>query len=308
MQTVLWVSGVGLVVVLGVWVMFPALVRRGGRQVKLVDPKSLVIVPGETAQDDSASLAVRFVPLQGAANFRDIGGYLTESGRQVRMGRIFRSDELSDLTDADLSTLRGLGMRRIFDLRSRDEVRKKGDRIPTDAPYEYVHTPVYEKEPRWDYLPAILFRRHQLGQVLMERYYYMVEKRAEVLARILTYFADRRNLPAVYHCNAGKDRTGIVTALVLSLLGVSDETIVADYSLSNLGYEHYFGEFVEERRHAPLRVADEEFQGLFLAQPTWMQDLLGHLRETYGSVEAYLVEKGKMTPGVIEQIRANLLV
>ncbi len=308
MQMVLWVSGIILVVVFGAWVVFTVLVRRGGRQVELVDPKTLVIMPIEAAQEDVPGLEARFLPLQGAVNFRDIGGYLTENGQRVRMGRIFRSDELSNLTDDDLSMLRRLGMQRIFDLRSRDEVRKKRDRLPVDAPYQYFHTPVYEKEPRWDYLPAILFRRHQLGRVLRERYFFMVEKRAEVFARILSYFADLKNLPAVYHCNAGKDRTGIVTALVLSLLGVPDEAIVADYSLSNLGFEHYFREFVEDRRHAPLGVADEEFQGLFVVQPTWMQDLLAHLRGKYGSVEAYLVGKGKMPPGVIEQIRANLLV
>jgi protein-tyrosine phosphatase len=308
MQSVFWVMGIGFVIGLAVWMVFQAMVRRGGRHVRLVDPRTLVVTPVDAKQDEASSLRGRFVKLEGAANFRDIGGYLTESGLLVRTGRVFRSDELSELTDGDHNKLRGLGLRRVFDLRSRDEVRKKWDRIPADAPYQYLHTPVYEKEPRWDYLPAILFRRHQLGQVLSERYYFMVEKRAEVFGRILAYFADLKNLPAVYHCNAGKDRTGIVTALVLSLLGVPDETIVADYSLSNLGFEHYFREFVEDRRHAALGVADEEFQGLFIVQPTWMRDLLAHLRQTYGSVETYLVEKGKMPPGVIDQIRANLLV
>lgn len=307
MQVILWVSGTGLVLLIFLLVGVPYLVKRGGRKVEIVNPKDLVLYPGESQEKENLSVLKRFVPLEGTANFRDIGGYLTKDGRRVRMGRIFRSDELSNLSDIDLATLKGLGMRRIFDLRSRDEVRKKVDRIPGDAPYQYVHTPVYEKEPRWDYLPAILFKRHQLGKVLSDRYYFMIEKRAEVFANILSNFADLKNLPAVFHCNAGKDRTGIVTALVLSLLGVPDETIIADYSLSNLGFDHFFGEFVEDRRHSPLGVADEEFQGLFIAQPVWMKNLLAHLRESYGTVEGYLINKGKMQPVVIERIRTNLL-
>ena len=288
-----------LVVFIGV----PYLVKRGGRKVQVINPKELILYP-----EEPISLLKRFISLDGTANFRDIGGYLTNDGRQVRLGSVYRSDELSTLSDIDLNTLRDLGMRRILDLRSNDEVRKREDRVPGDAAFRYIHTPVYDKEPRWDYLPAILFNRHQLGKVLSDRYFYMVEKRAEVFGKILTYFADIKNLPAVYHCTAGKDRTGIVTALVLSLLGVPDETIIADYSLSNLGFEHYFDEFVADRRHSPLGIPDEEFQGLFIVRPVWMRNLLTHLQQSYGSVESYLLQKGKMQPAVIEQIRENLLV
>lgn len=297
----------GVLLSLLMWQVFRFFVRRGGRKVTIVNPKTLVLFPDSRVEKDNPDVRARFIPLEGAANFRDIGGYLTDSGQRVRTGRVFRSDELSNLTDMDITILNRLGMRRIFDLRCKEEVRKKADRIPEDAPYLYLHTPVYEKEPRWDYLPAILFRRHKLGKVLSDRYYFMIEKRAEVFASILSFFADLKNLPAVYHCNAGKDRTGIVTALILSLLGVPEEIIIADYSLSNLGFDHYFREFVEDQRHAPLGVADKEFQGLFIVQPEWMRNLLAHLQQSYGSVETYLIEKGKMQPVVIEQIRANLL-
>ena len=308
MQAILWISGLILVASLLFLVVFFMAVKKGGKKVELVNPVDLILFPKKEDEDVSPGFLERFIRLEGAANFRDIGGYLTRTGRQVRTGKIFRSDELSELSDVDLTILDRLGMRRILDLRSREEVKKKADRIPENGPFEYIHIPVYEKEPRWDYLPAILFKRHKLGEVLSARYFDMIEKRAEVFGKIVASFADLKNLPAVYHCNAGKDRTGIVTALVLSILGVPDETIIADYSLSNLGFDHYFGEFVEDSRHAPLGVADEEFQGLFIAQPDWMKNLLAHLNQSYGSVEAYLIKKGKVPPGVLERVRLNLLV
>jgi len=135
----------------------------------------------------------------------------------------------------------------------------------------------------------------------------MIEKRAEAFGKILSHFADPKNYPIVYHCTAGKDRTGIITALILSLLGVPEDTIVADYSLSNLGFEHYFGEFVDERRHAAMGVKDEEFQGFFIVRPDWIKNVLDHLREQHGSVERYLIEKAKMDPLTIDRIRTNLL-
>jgi protein-tyrosine phosphatase len=282
-------------------------IKRGGRKVKLVDPKELVIFPKGEFIERTQNFFDRFIPLEGAANFRDIGGYLTESGKRVLSGKVFRSDELSELSDTDLLTLKDIGLRFIFDLRNSREVKKKTDRIPKDAPYEYRHTPIYEKEPKKEYLPAILFKRHKLGDVLAERYFYMIEKHAEVFGKILSYFADPNNFPIVYHCNAGKDRTGIITAFILSLLGVPDETIIADYSLSNLGFEHYFGEFVEDQRHSIMGVKDEEFQGLFIVKPDWMKNLLTHLRENYGSVEKYLINKAKMDSFTIDRIRTNLL-
>jgi protein-tyrosine phosphatase len=278
-------------------------IKRGGRQVKLVDPQDLVIFIDEQKQ----ILRERFVHLEGTANFRDIGGYITKTGKHVLPGKVFRSDELSELSDSDLLTLKEIGLRWIFDLRNKREVTKKMDRIPPDASFEYAHTPIYEKEPKREYLPAILFGRHKLGEILAERYFYMIEKRAEAFGKILSYFADPKNFPIVYHCTAGKDRTGIITALILSILGVPEETIVADYSLSNLGFDHYFGEFVEDRRHAAMGVKDEEFQGFFVVQPDWIKNILDHLHEKYGSVEKYLIEKANMDQMTIDRIRMNLL-
>ena len=82
---------------------------------------------------------------------------------------------------------------------------------------------------------------------------------------------------------------------------------MADYSLSNLGFDHYFKEFVEDQRHAAMGVRDEEFQGFFVVQPDWIKNILDHLHEKYGSVERYLIEKANMDQMTIERIRMNLL-
>jgi protein-tyrosine phosphatase len=293
-----------IVIILGVlWQLFRWAIKRGGRHFKLVDPQDFVIFLEEQKQ----LILERFVKLDGAVNFRDIGGYLTESGRRVKPGKVFRSDELGDLSDGDLSKLKEMGLQFIFDLRNRREVKKKTDRIPPGSPFKYVHAPIYENEPKGKYLPAILFNRHKLGDILAERYFFMIEKRAEAFGKILSHFADPQNFPIVYHCTAGKDRTGLITALILSILGVPEETIVADYSLSNLGFDHYFQEFVEDARHAAMGVKDIEFQGFFIVRPDWIQNILDHLKEQYGSVERYLIEKANMDPLTIDRIRTNLL-
>jgi len=159
MQTGLLVAGY---IVVGTWFLWQILkvaIKRGGRQVKWVNPQDFVIFLEEQKQN----MFDRFIPLDGTVNFRDIGGYLTESGHRVLSGKVFRSDELGDLSDGDISTLKEMGLRFIFDLRNKREVRKKTDRIPPDAPFKYVHAPIYEKEPKGEYLPAILFNRHRLG-------------------------------------------------------------------------------------------------------------------------------------------------
>jgi protein tyrosine/serine phosphatase len=158
-----------------------------------------------------------------------------------------------------------------------------------------------------EYFWIVFFQRHLLAPALGANYIKLAENRAKTFGAAIRLLADPRHIPLVYHCSAGKDRTGIVCALVLSLLGVLDETIIADYSLSNLGYEHYFSEFIESGRLDGWGIPYEEFQPLFVVQPDWMRNLLQHIREKYGSAENYLLHKAGLTRQELDSIRTNLL-
>jgi protein-tyrosine phosphatase len=252
-------------------------------------------------------VAERYVPLQGVFNFRDLGGYETLSGGRVRWGRVYRSDELSELSDADLAYLERLGLASIYDLRSNMERASRIDRLPVTVEDRYQTLPVYADEPVSEVLPALLFQRHRLGDTLGNGYPRMLETGAPVYGALLRKLADPAQLPAVFHCTAGKDRAGIASALLLSLLGVPDETIVADYSLSNLGFDHYYQEFVQAGLLSRLGVPYEQVQALFIVNPAWMESLLAYVETTYGTTENFLMQKAGLDAETIEQIRAELI-
>ena len=275
-------------------------IKRGGRKVKNIDPLELIIdSPQSTATAD------RLVALEGAHNFRDLGGYQTEDGRIVQRGRLFRSDEFSEIGDADLERLKALELRTIIDLRSPSELKDKENRPIEGSTYRQIR--IYKREPLLRYLPVALFRRHVLPQALGASYIHLVETRALAFGAALRFLSAEGNLPIVYHCSAGKDRTGIVIALALSVLGVPAETIIADYSLSNLGFEHYYTEFIASGRLARWGIPYEDFQALFVVDPEWMKNLLTYLNNQYGGVETYLTRKAGLTTEELESIRKNLL-
>jgi len=281
---------------------FHLALQRGGRKVIPIDPQDLIIYPedgGISATQD------RKIALQGAHNFRDLGGYHTQDGRSLRWRQLFRSDDLSELTDADLVTLQALNLRSVIDLRSSRELIDKENRLPAGSTYRRIQ--IYKREPLLEYFWVAFFQRHLLASALGDNYIKLVENRAQTFGAVIRLLADLKNLPLVYHCSAGKDRTGIVCALTLSLLGVPDETIIADYSLSNLGYEHYYSEFIAGGRLDGWGVPYEEFQPLFVVQPDWMRNLLEHIRKKYGTIENYLIQNAGLNQQELENIRENLL-
>lgn len=276
-------------------------IQRGGRKVTSVNPQELIIYP---KKNESLALE-RKIALEGAYNFRDLGGYQTQDGRSLRWKMLFRSDDLSELTDADLAALQTLNLHTVVDLRSPRELRGKENRLPSGSTYRRIQ--VYKREPFLDYFWVAFFQRHLLASALGTNYIKLAETRAQTFGEAIRLTADSGNLPLVYHCSAGKDRTGIVCALILSLLGVPDKTIVADYSLSNLGFEHYYTEFIAEDRLKGWGVPYEEFQPLFVVQPDWMRNLLRHIHNKYGSAENYLLQKAGLTQQELDSIRGNLL-
>lgn len=291
----IFVIGLGF----SVWGLRLAL-KRGGRKVNTIDPQKLIIV-----SPDGSALANRVIPLEGVHNFRDVGGYRSAAGRSVRPGLFFRSDEFSELSNADLETLKALGLRTIIDLRNPSEIKGKENRPIQGSVYRQIR--IYKRDPILRYLPIALFRRHALPQALGASYIHLIETRARAFGAALQFLTDEGNLPIVYHCSAGKDRTGIVAALALAVLGVPAETIVADYSLSNLGFEHYYTEFIASGRLNRWGVPYEDFQALFIVDPNWMKNLLAHLSRKYGDVETYLIRKAGLTADDLQKIRKNLL-
>lgn len=255
------------------------------------------------------TVAERFLPLAGGVNFRDLGGYRTRDGRAVRWGQVYRSGMLSQLEEADLMALAGLDLRLVCDFRSRSEAERYPDRLPDGTTGAYRAMPMMMEGNRWWQIARLFWHRNNLDRLLQSGYTQVViGQNAAVVGATLHALADPANRPAVLHCTAGKDRTGVIAALLLALLGVDDETIVADYSLSNLAYRRYAGTLAHDiERLSRLGFSAEQVRPLLVANPAVLRAALAEIRAVHGSIEAYLRGPAGLDTAVLEQLRAELL-
>lgn len=248
----------------------------------------------------------RVLPLDGAHNVRDTGGYVAADGRHVAWGRVYRADALHQLTARDQAMLRERGIRLVVDLRTVGEVRRGPDRLPDGIAYQ--HLPVFERDPLGR--GRAILQRHRLD-VLFQRMYrtHIIDRGAPVLGTVLRRAADATNLPLLVHCTGGKDRTGIVIALLLHILGVPRATIVADYSLTNRAIEPLLASLRtgQVRQLAWLGIRLEHFYPLLSARPALLEGALDYIDQTYGSVDAYLRGPVGLGEADIAAIRENVM-
>lgn len=171
----------------------------------------------------------RAVAVKGAVNFRDVGGYATKQGTHVKWGKVYRSGEISRLTDADLKLLADKHIDHVVDFRSDDEVSKAKDRLPAKAQYLQLAAGSEALGDFMTKLPGLTS-----GDSLMISFY---SQTSHLKAKYKPFFEDLLTLPdssaLLFHCTAGKDRTGIGAALLLHALGVTDDDIMNDYLLTN---------------------------------------------------------------------------
>lgn len=247
-------------------------------------PGSNPVTAGERyrlGMETEAVAGERQLALEGCFNFRDLGGYHTSDRRRVRWRRLFRADSLSRLTEADFEQLGAMGLRTVVDLRTPEEVAERG-RVEWPVPgLTYHHLPMLDVlPPRDEYVewsdPAFV----------AQRYGHMLATGGPAVAEVLGVLADADTHPAVIHCAAGKDRTGIISALVLGLLGVTDADIVADYVLSRANMTRMLTRIREERPDAAAEI-EASAAAIVAAEPETMAAFLAQFRADHGSFEGY---------------------
>jgi protein-tyrosine phosphatase len=238
----------------------------------------------------------RNIPFSKAYNFRDVGGYAGLDGRRVRWRRLFRADSLHRMHDADGKAFTALGIRTVIDLRREFEVEKFG-RVPEEHGVDYHNLVIRHVE--WDGLERPEDSLHP--RWLADRYLNFVEDGSEGIAGSLRVIADPAATPVVVHCMAGKDRTGTVCALTLSLLGVSDEDIAADYALTTEAMRP-LTEYLMQANPEALRGNEHMFHSPAEAMLMFLDDLRG----LHGSVEAYAKDIG-ITDDELHSLRSHLL-
>jgi protein tyrosine/serine phosphatase len=234
----------------------------------------------------------RHLDLEGAWNFRDLGGYVGRDGRPVRWRRLFRADGLDRLTEADLLRVEELGLRTVIDLRTGDEVAK-GRIAESTGDVAWHHLPMLDVlPPREDY-------HDWVGpSYVAEQYMSMAESAGTSIAAFLGLLCDADAYPVVYHCFAGKDRTGILTALVLGLLGVDDADIAADYALSQLAMGRLL-EWLRAQYGANVAEIESSAPAIIAAEPATMNEFLDRFRAAYGSFDAYAAGLGHPHAGAL---------
>ncbi|WDZ87375.1 tyrosine-protein phosphatase [Micromonospora cathayae] len=238
----------------------------------------------------------RRIPFSAMFNFRDVGGYPGHDGRTVRWGRLYRSDSLHRIDETDREAFAALGVRTVIDLRRPTEVARDG-RVPEYDGLAYRH--VHPEHRNW--AEQMYDPETSLARFLADRYADLAETGAAGLGTAVGLIADAGNAPVVVHCVAGKDRTGIVCALTLSVLGVSDADIVTDYALSTEASARYSAWLAASMPGA------EKLPAPFLASPAEaMTFFLDELRGRHGSVEGYLRHAG-LTDQHFTALRAHLL-
>jgi protein-tyrosine phosphatase len=187
----------------------------------------------------------RLVTLAGASNFRDLGGYPTTDGRRTRWGRLYRSDALHLLTPADVITLRGLGLRTVIDLRAAAEAARLGRGLLGGEPIRYRNVPMSGEAPGLAEGPLPEPSRDPSPEPSrdpspspdsdpdpVERYLAYLDVAGPAIVAVVEEIVTEDRLPLVFHCFFGKDRSGVLTALLLSWLGVERSVIAEDFARS----------------------------------------------------------------------------
>ncbi|MEV0793128.1 tyrosine-protein phosphatase [Kribbella sp. NPDC050459] len=223
-------------------------------------------------------------------NVRDLGGLPTSDGRQIAAGALIRSDNLSRLTDAGVTAVREASVSRIIDVRTPPEC--DGDPSPFATNPLYRNMPLYNADDPYD--PTLS---------LEQNYVAMLDLHPELLAAAVGAIADAPTGAVVVHCHAGKDRSGNVVALALSVAGVPAQSVAADYAFLDDRMRDHFAEQL-----ALINDPNERSQlaESFTARPETMLAVLQHLEDQYGGAEAYIRQSG-LGDNQLYALRARLV-
>lgn len=255
------------------------------------------------------------VGLEGAPNFRDIGGYRNQSGRVFRTGLVYRSESLSYLTDADLEKLRTLSIGLVVDIRSSHEKRQQSSRWPPDRPRRTLFCDV-DADLRAGQEPLISALRASPSvegarQLLRESYGVMPTAFARHLFGIFAQLARADCPPAVLHCTVGKDRTGFLTAMLLFALGMSRETVYEDYLFTaHMPRNPRLAATLAGILRPQLRVdLDPAVMDTLLGvEAEYLDVALQSIERSHGSVECYLAVAGGLDSDTRKRLQERLLV
>lgn len=227
----------------------------------------------------------RRLALEGAVNFRDLGGYSVGAGRQTRWGKIWRADSLADLTDSDLALVGKLDLATLIDFRLPIERQHKPNRLPPAAAFETVEISFVPEGSLEMMRDVMLGALDAAGteRALVSNYARLPAAHTREYAQMFDLLEAAQGRPVLIHCTSGKDRTGFGAALILLALGASREVVLEDYALSNVYRRDIVSMFTSQTPRELIEI-------LMSAPPRFLEAALIAIDEVYGSIDAYLDE------------------
>ena len=267
--------------------------------------KPIVFVNGIAQNDLNKS---RWIAFSGVRNFRDLGGYRTISGQTVRRGLLYRSANLYNLTDKDLRRLDRLSLKRIIDFRADFEKANEPDRLPADSNIQVLEIPILDTSTDAAFS---LEQQIKAGKVdginpvklLIDANVQLVTEFTPQYRRFIHEVLDANGQPILFHCTAGKDRTGFAAAILLRVLGVPQDTVMFDYLLSDKYY------FKPMRRNLILltlakgRKTARVVAGFLEAKAAYLATAFETIDWQYGSFDQYVRQGLDLTQEQIEHLR-----
>lgn len=253
----------------------------------------------------------RHLDLSGAKNFRDLGGYQTVDGKTIRWGLLYRSDGLQKLTDHDQQCLSTLCLDRVIDFRSTYERDLWTDRLSTGSNIQVVEIPILDastalvQESRDEFVKKL--RTIDPVKYMTESYVGFATQFTPAFGQFFRELASAEGRPVLFHCTAGKDRTGFAAAILLRVLGVPHETVVDDYLLTN----DYF--FAGHRWNLMLarwmkgRQFADAIKGFMRADVSYLSVSFDTIDREYGSFEKYIRDGIGLSTADVERFKAIYL-
>ncbi len=248
--------------------------------------------------------APRGIKLEGAINFRDLGGYQTADGKQVRWGKIYRSADVSKLTDADLQVLSQLNIKMVCDLRGEKEVEAAPDKVIPGSERILLSAGSENVGGAGSYMKYMTSpqRADSMIRSFYTRTDHLKAKYKPMFDQLLSLETDKA---LMFHCTAGKDRTGVGAALILYALGVNEETIIKDYELTN----EYRKELNEQtvKMMTSRGLPESSAKSMMAADPTYLKAAFQSIATQFGSMDKFLENQMELTPKKREELKKKFL-
>lgn len=256
----------------------------------------------------------RKLGMQGTPNFRDFGGYETRDNRQVKWGYLFRSGQLSTLSDRDIELLASLELDLVCDFRREEEQASDPSRLPSGRRPRIASLPIipgsnsrFFEEAEKQGGGQLDFERQAMFDFMVEINRDFAEGQSETYARMFREILELQDARFLVHCAAGKDRTGFAAALVLLGLGVPAEVVMQDYMLT-ARFFHPESEMVRlQRKYGMEHVDAASVRPMLEVHEDYLARALSSIDENYGSVERYLNEALGVGAPELEELKARYL-